>query len=146
MLLSVLGGTVKLGVCPCEGGVFMGDCACDLQASLNDACDSCKAKHHTPPETKHHTPEKDDKPKCTQGPCDNLTIKSTEAFVFDPPVKAPDDSQFSQPPVIPFDAFDDVVLLLASGQILETNKLRPPPDLFKDTRFSYTGFMRPELA
>lgn len=147
VLLAVLGNTAKLGVCPCHSGIFLGDCACNLHqceqsrsSSSDYCCDACRQADLAQQQNQNK-----DKPSShCDGICDNATLKSTEPFIYDPPVKSPDYNHLTLLAAIPFEYEQDFILLLAGCE--SDNKLRPPPDLFTDGRQAYKGYMRPQLA
>lgn len=146
VLFAVLGNTVKLGVCPCHQGVFFGDCECNLQVYVepdavhSSTCDCCSDHLAVRPPAG----QGDQAALSHQGHCDNLVLKETAAFVPAPSLKAPDQTPVPLPLFVPFES-DSLLLAITSGYESD-NRLRPPPDLFCDTRLLFTGFMRPERA
>ncbi len=148
LLLTVLGNTVKIGVCPCHHGFFIGECECNLNTCTESkaekspcncahhavSCDRDQPGHHnTPPASKH-----------CDDICDNFTVEPTGDFVIESPLKAPDFDFAATASLPPQDNLHDLILSLLE---CESNLLpRPPPDLFEDARLAYKGFTRPELA
>lgn len=146
VLLVTLGNTVRIGICPCHGNFFIGDCECNLQSLHSHECQECPSpgyqEIHDNRGANNATFYLADS---ISDPCENIILEIDDPVLLSSSVKSPEQ------PCVPllsipawecdFDYFSSTVFFLS-----QQTEYRPPPDLSLDNRLFYIGFMRPELA